>query len=291
MNGSLKATVLIPTIRDRGPLLPYSVGSVLAQTVPDIEVFIMGDGVDDETRRAIRDLMQRDSRIKFFDNPKHERRGEPHRHAALAQARGEIVCYLCDRDLMLPNHVETMGRLLTHADFCHTLISRVMPNGSLRFDTEIDIGWPADRRWILSRSCVENSIPLSFAGHTLKMYRRLPHGWRTTPEGRYTDVYMWEQFLARPECRTVSGTAPTILYFPRPKTNDWTVAKKLHELRRWSELVAVSDGNEWILQKMIDRLAADRLEIARERRGWLSPLKRAYWNFRRLFPARSQAKS
>ena len=32
----------------RAPLLPYSVGSVLAQTVRDLEVFIMGDGVDDE---------------------------------------------------------------------------------------------------------------------------------------------------------------------------------------------------------------------------------------------------
>jgi len=28
------------------------------------------------------------------------------------------------------------------------------------------------------------------------MYRKLPDGWRTTPEDNYSDVYMWEQFLS-----------------------------------------------------------------------------------------------
>jgi glycosyltransferase involved in cell wall biosynthesis len=282
LNGSLKATVLIPTMRDRGPLLPYSVGSVLAQTVPDIEIFILGDGADDETRCVIHDLMRRDSRIQFFDHSKHERRGEPNRHAALARARGKIVCYLCDRDLMLPNHVETMMRLLARTDFGHTLIFCVMPAGDVTFPKEIDIGRPADRRWILSGICFANGIPLSFAGHRVDMYRKLPYGWRTTPQGLFTDNYMWDQFLAEPGCRAISGTVPTILYFPRSMRADWTVEQKLEELKRWTDLMISPEGHQRILQRVIDGLEQDRLEKARERRLWRSPLRSAYWNLRRF---------
>jgi GalNAc5-diNAcBac-PP-undecaprenol beta-1,3-glucosyltransferase len=269
-------------MRGRGPLLPYSVGSVLAQTIPDIEVFIIGDGVDEETRRVIRELIQKDSRIKFFDHPKHESRGEPNRHAALAEARGEIVCYLCDRDLMLPHHVETMRRLLSEADFAHTLIAHVLAEGTLKLDKEIDIGRPANRRRISSRWRIANGIPLSFAGHTLEMYRRLPHGWRTTPGRHFTDIYMWEQFLARPECRARSGTAPTILYFPRWRRGDWSVDQKAEELKRWSDSMAAPDWDRRFLQQVIDGLEADRLEKARQRRIWFYSLRLVYWKLRFL---------
>ena len=53
MSSELAATVVLPTTGDRGPLLPYSVGSILSQTVRNIEVFIMGDGV---TVRRVRQL-------------------------------------------------------------------------------------------------------------------------------------------------------------------------------------------------------------------------------------------
>ncbi len=272
----------MPTMRDRGPLLPYSVASVLAQTIPDIELFIIGDGVDEETRGVIRALMQKDSRIRFFDHPKHARRGEPNRHAALAEARGEIVCYLCDRDLMLPEHVATMRALLAEADFAHTLIAHVLIDGKLELAKELDIGRPAHRRRISSRWGVANGIPLSFAGHTLDMYRRLPHGWRTTPERRYTDIYMWEQFLDRPECRARSGATPTILYFPRWRRGDWSIAQKTQELKSWSERMTRPDWKAGFLQQVIDGLEADRLEKARQRSIWFYPLRLAYWKLRFL---------
>jgi GalNAc5-diNAcBac-PP-undecaprenol beta-1,3-glucosyltransferase len=285
LTGSLKATVLIPTMQGRGPLLPYSVGSVLAQTVPDIEIFILGDGADDATRGVIRNLMRRDARIKFFDHPKHESRGEPNRHAALADARGEIVCYLCDRDLMLPDHVETMGQLLARADFAHTLMAHVLPDGSLKFTKEIDLDRAADRRRISSRRRGGNGIPLSFAGHTLAMYRKLPYGWRTTPARRFTDIYMWEQFLADPECRAQSGTAPTILYFPRWRRNDWTVDQKVEELKRWSALMTAPGWRERFLLQVIDGLEQSRLE-RRLTSELLYFARKGYREFRRLWGMR-----
>ena len=123
----IKATVLVPTSIDRGPLLPLSIGSIQRQTLREIEIFIIGDGVEEITRQHISDLIAQDPRIRFFDHPKHRRRGEPYRHAALQEARGEIVCYMCDRDLMLPDHVETMHRLLQGADFATSLLYHVHP--------------------------------------------------------------------------------------------------------------------------------------------------------------------
>ena len=94
-----RATVVIPTF-DHGPLLGLAVDSALRQSVP-VEVFIVGDGVPEAHKAFIRDLTAGDARVRFFDHPKSPGRGEAYRHAALAQARGEIVCYLCDRDLWL----------------------------------------------------------------------------------------------------------------------------------------------------------------------------------------------
>jgi glycosyltransferase involved in cell wall biosynthesis len=267
VNETLHATVLVPTTTGRGALLPVSVGSILAQTVADFEVFIIGDGVDDATRCVIQELMRCDARIRFFDNRKHERRGEPHRHAALAQARGKFICYLCDRDLMLPHHLEVLGQLLEGADFAHTLISRVRPGGNLDIFTMIDIADVEDRNWIVKGWCPDNGIPLSFVGHSTAMYRKLPWGWRLTPPDRYTDVYMWEQFLAQSQCRARSGRTPTILYFPRYLRANWSVSQKLAEIQSWGAQLAGPGWMERIMQLVIDALAKDHLKKGRQVRG------------------------
>ena len=83
----IEATILIPTF-DHGPTLNRSVASALDQTVKEIEVFVVGDGVSDPTRDIVAELRSRDHRIRFFDHPKGPRNGEIHRHAALQDARG-----------------------------------------------------------------------------------------------------------------------------------------------------------------------------------------------------------
>lgn len=258
----------------RGPVLPYSVGSVLGQTVRDIELFIVGDGVCDETRAVIAELQDADDRIRFFDFPAHPSRGEPNRHEVLTgEATGEIVCYLCDRDLYLPDHVERMSLLLREADFAHTLPFDIRPDDSFRFKSDMDIARPKDRAWILRGWEVENGIPLSFAGHTMDLYRRLPHGWRETPPGLYTDIYMWEQILAEPTCRAVSDHRPTVLYYPSYMRRGWSVDQRREELQRWSERMAGQAWKEEFLLDFVEALAEDRLRIARNIRGWRSAFR------------------
>ncbi|TNF44038.1 MAG: glycosyltransferase family 2 protein [Cytophagales bacterium] len=195
-------TIILPTSIDRGLLLPYSIGSVQKQTIPSFELFIIGDGVNDFTREVIRDLQEKDSRIHFFDHPKHPRRGEEYRHQALQSARGKYVAYITDRDYWLPHHLETLEKYLQTYDFASTLNYDVKDDYMIFGRKNLD-AWDAPS-WLFSCD-----------GHTLEMYKRLPYGWRTTPKHLYTDRYMWEQFITFPECKAYCGLEPTVLWFKR----------------------------------------------------------------------------
>jgi post-segregation antitoxin (ccd killing protein) len=222
------ATILIPT-HDHGPLLRHSVRSALDQTITDTEVFIIGDGVPDVTREVVAELAEQDSRIRFFDHPKSPRHGESYRHEALASARGEIVCYLADDDLWFPDHLEEMSRMLRTSNFVNALGIGIDTGSEVQI-LPVDLGSEFHRRKELAG---ENRVPLSCGAHTRAFYRTV-EGWRTTPAGTYTDLYMWQQFLAAPTCRAASSFLPTVLYLPSPLRRDWTPEQRLEELAMWA---------------------------------------------------------
>jgi GalNAc5-diNAcBac-PP-undecaprenol beta-1,3-glucosyltransferase len=250
----LEATVLIPT-HDHGPMLLHSARSALAQSVEEIELFIVGDGVPDVTREVVSEL-QRDERVRFFDNPKGPRHGEIHRHAALREARGEIVCYLSDDDLWFPDHVGYMRQLLEVTDFAHTLPLYIDEKGEIVCLTG-DLALPKYREFLQSGV---NFFALSCTAHTVEMYRRLPHGWRTTPAGIPTDLYMWQQFLADPGCRAKGGTRPTILHFPSPLRRDQLPADRLTELEEWSSNLQDPAWRDTFTLQVLDHVARNRTE-------------------------------
>ena len=254
----LQATVLVPTF-DHGPMLRYSVGSALTQTVEQLEVLIVGDGVPPVTQEVVAEL-SRDPRVRFFDHPKGARHGEAYRHSALLEARGRIVCYLSDDDLWTTDHVAAMLDLLADADFAHALPVRVEPDGGIG-------GWATDLSLRRARDLHlsgANSIPFSCGAHTITMYRRLPHGWRTTPAGTPTDLYMWQQFLAQPACRAVSGTRPTVVHFASPDRRGWTAEQRLDELHRWSRKLSTQVGRRDFERSVFDWVVRDCAALAAE---------------------------
>jgi hypothetical protein len=246
---SIAATVLIPT-HDHGPTLLCSVPSALAQTVTELEVLVVGDGVSDETRELVAGLVAADERVRFFDNPKGERHGEAHRHAALREARGEIVCYLSDDDLWLPDHVEELQRLLAEADLAHTLSFAIGVDQELHV-SRLDLAREHFREVLLAG---ESRIHLSITGHTLELYRRLPGGWQPTPPGIYTDLHFWQRLLALPGTSAASGTRPTVLHFPSDLRPGWSSEQRLAELDRWSE-------PESLRQRLLDNVLPDRAAL------------------------------
>lgn len=252
------ATVIVPTTGNRGVLLPYSVGSIQEQTLRDIEIFIIGDGVTDDTREIIKKLSNEDSRIRFFDHPKHERRGEPYRHQALQQAKGRIICYLCDRDLMLPNHLDTMNELLTDYNFASTTYIDVRADQSLNISQYIGYYGPASKT---KKGQFKAGISLSNTGHTLELYHQLPFGWRTTPQNFYTDIYMWSQFHSLPECNAYSHTEPTIMYFKRGHFPGASVAEREKDLARWAPEMSSEKNIELIKAEAFKGLLTERQQL------------------------------
>ena len=245
------ATIIMPTF-NHGGTIRFAVDSVRAQTLTNFELFIVGDGVPEDCKPLIRALEAEDGRIRFFDFPKHERRGEPNRHEVLQQATGRIVCYLCDRDLWLPDHLARMDRMLQDADFAHALSMHVLPEGRYRFFA-VDLARPIYRRIMLEQG---NRVSFSSVAHTLEIYRKLPEGWTTTPAGVATDWYMFRKFLALETCRAVSGTYPSAITFPSPPRLSWAEAERIAELEQWVDRVATSAGREAVVVDLLQRAVA-----------------------------------
>jgi len=260
-----KATILIPTTKHRAPVLPYSVGSALSQTEPDIEILIIGDGVDPETREAIEDLQSGDKRVRFFDHPKGERRGETYRHEALSkQATGDIVCYLLDRDLMLPDHVARA-------------IEDLQDDHNFSISTCIDVNDRHELR-ILRKSTGKNlrkgsdpfidhgAFRFSSVSHTMELYRSLPYGWRKTPANMATDRYMWLQIIDNPNCLIRSTSDLTILYFKRGNHPGWEPARRAEELAKFYPRLNSPQLIDMMKREALARLINDYDGL---RRNWL----------------------
>lgn len=270
---SVKATVIIPTF-DHGPLLAHSLASALAQTVSEIEVFIVGDGAPGVTREIGARAEREDPRVRFFDNPKGRRHGEEHRHSALAEARGSIVCYLADDDLWLPHHLEAMLELLADHDFANVLPLSVYPGGELRPGAAVDLAVPFYREFIVERG---NMIPNSFAGHTLELYRRLPHGWRPAPEPMHSDHYMWQQILAQPGCRAVSSHRPTAINFGSRPRRGMTLEQRSTEMQHWLEAMGDPSWRAAFEPRVLECLARQRAREWVARQQQLDGLYASAW--------------
>ena len=221
------ATILIPTYR-HAALLPFSVRSALAQEGASIEVFVVGDGVEDDTRAALEPFLS-DPRVRFFDFPKGQRHGEASRHEALQEAEGRIVCYLSDDDLLLGDHVVEMARLLEDADFAHSAPVFVKPGGSLQYGP-FDVARPEFQAALLGGW---NRISLTGSAHSMDAYRRLPFGWRPAPLPGPTDLYMWQQFVVQPGFRGKTGSRLTHLHLADTDRRDLAKSERVVELELW----------------------------------------------------------
>jgi GalNAc5-diNAcBac-PP-undecaprenol beta-1,3-glucosyltransferase len=245
------ATVIVPT-HDHGPLLELAVRSALTQTVAEVEVLIVGDGATDATAAAAAVLVAEDTRVRFLDNAKGPRLGEIHRRAAIAGAAAPAILYLSDDDLWLPEHVEHVLDLLDGHDVANALSVWIGPTGIVQHST-VDLANQWHRREVVEG---RQTPTLTAMAHTRDWYERLPHGWRTTPEGIPTDSWMWRQLLGDPACRARSGFVPTIVHLPSPQRHDMTPEQRLDELRRYEALI----GDPTWRRRFVERTLVGALE-------------------------------
>jgi glycosyltransferase involved in cell wall biosynthesis len=100
-------SVVIPTY-NRSRMAAAAALSVLAQTEPDFECFIVDDGSTDDTERVLA-VLPKDGRLKRL---RMEKNGGQHacRNRAIRLARGEFVTFLDSDDLYLPGRLAAFRR-------------------------------------------------------------------------------------------------------------------------------------------------------------------------------------
>jgi len=245
---TVRASILIPT-HDRAQTLAIATASALGQTVEDVEVLIIGDGVTDAVRRGANELALQDSRVRFFDNPTGANHGETYRHDAIIQARGGAIFYLCDDDLLMKNHVSDLLELLETHDFVQSLNGFVTTDGELR-RYPADLSDPETVRLHLSDELSFNSVSLTGTAHSREFYLSMNDPWTTTPEGFWPDHYQARKFLRAPGCRSATSRRMTALQFPTLFTDreNWPEEDRVAEMMRWRALTVESDGQERVDQ-------------------------------------------
>ena len=216
-------------------------------------MFVIGDGVPDVTREVMAELTASDERVRFFDNPKGPRHGEIHRHEALKEARGEIVCYLSDDDLWLPGHVEQLRALLADADFAHARPFWIDTEGRPR-PWLVDLERPFYRELLLSG---ENRIP-----HLLcRPYARaLPAtaGRLANDAGRnaHRSVHVAADPLGPglPRGQRLATDRPPL---PEPAAERVELDERLVELDSWVERLGDPTLESELEARLLDGLTAD----------------------------------
>jgi glycosyltransferase involved in cell wall biosynthesis len=219
-----EATVIVPTY-EHGPTLRHAVGSALRQTISDLEVIVVGDGVTERTREVIEELLEQDERVRFLDRPKSPGHGFVHRHEAVEGAASDRILYLSDDDLWFPEHAAVMCELLGDADFAAGLGISIGPEGP-RFKQPTDLSLPHFQDLVRSRVTV---FQLSAVGHTQQSYRGLPHGWLV---GDPDYKAFWAEFF-EPPLRAASAGLPTVLQFTSPPRADMSLDARAAELESW----------------------------------------------------------
>jgi len=116
---TLRFSVILPT-RNRVGKLPRAIRSVEQQSVRDFELIVVDDGSDDGRddgtgayleRVRQEHTFQAISNFRVLRTTGGEGAGRA-RNLALESARGEIIAFLDDDDLWLPDHLQQQGRRL-----------------------------------------------------------------------------------------------------------------------------------------------------------------------------------
>jgi glycosyltransferase involved in cell wall biosynthesis len=231
-------TILLPVMRSP-ELLPFAVESVLAQTIGDWELFIVGDGAPRATAAAARTFEKRDPRIKARMFRKGERNGEQHRHAVLREGTGTYVAHIGDDDIWFPNHLAELERLLREVDFGNLLQCEIEPGGRTKILLN-DLANPAMRCAMVES--LTNFFGPTVAGYRRAAYDRLSVGWSPAPPDVWSDLHMWRKFLSRPDITAATRFSIASVKLAAHARNGVALEHRRAETAKLAAVVATPEG-------------------------------------------------
>ena len=105
MNESPLISVIIP-VYNTAQYLMDAVGSIMNQTIHDIEIIVVNDGSTDDSERIIHELKNNDERIQYYALPDNQGQSVA-RNEGIEHARGRYIYFMDSDDLLDANALET----------------------------------------------------------------------------------------------------------------------------------------------------------------------------------------
>ncbi|HEU5166436.1 MAG TPA: glycosyltransferase family A protein [Chitinophagaceae bacterium] len=102
-------SVIIP-VYNRSHLLAETIDTVLVQTYPNFEIIIVDDGSSEDIKAVLDDKYNNESKVKYF-HKQNEERGAA-RNFGLKQAKGDYAVFFDSDDLMKPQYLETLNKII-----------------------------------------------------------------------------------------------------------------------------------------------------------------------------------
>jgi glycosyltransferase involved in cell wall biosynthesis len=114
----MTVSIVTPTYNRCRLLMDRAIPSILAQTDPDWECHVIGDGTDPQTVWEMEELVARDGRFRFTNLPHADYGGGdtwgliglPSLNHGLDTATGDWIAVLADDDAYTPDHNEVLVR-------------------------------------------------------------------------------------------------------------------------------------------------------------------------------------
>jgi glycosyltransferase involved in cell wall biosynthesis len=215
---SPRVTVIIATY-NWSAVLPYAIDSVLAQTMPDFELLVIGDGCTDDSEQVVTAI--KDPRVRWINLPANTGHQSGPNNRGLQEARGEFVAYLGHDDLWLSHHLQCTTEKLdeTGAAFAHSLLVRVPPDQ--------DVGMP-----VLPKPQFGHGGPPSCTVHRRNVMDRIG-GWsdyRTLSIPPETDFFYRAQAAGY---HAVFVPRLTVIKFPASLRKNVYRGRPSHEQADW----------------------------------------------------------
>ena len=111
--------------------LEEAIRSVLAQTLPDLELILCDNASTDRTGQICRDYAAADPRVRYYRQARNLGAAPNYNHA-FAHARGRYFKWLAHDDRMLPSFLEKTCRVLgerSDAVLCHSVVAYIDGGG------------------------------------------------------------------------------------------------------------------------------------------------------------------
>lgn len=119
MSTSTLVSIIIPTYKDRGGL-KAAIYSAIGQTYKSIEIIVIDDNGDNSIERTKTEALMEEfanfSNIRYIKH-RWNLNGAAARNTGIEQSKGEIIAFLDDDDLFLPEKVEKQVKLLREKKF------------------------------------------------------------------------------------------------------------------------------------------------------------------------------